>query len=80
MIALELVWGHGHPPRAIVVATIATLAVLDWISVSTRGTIPATRRRPPRPHCPDSYWAGYRKGHSDGQLFALIRERNPSRN
>lgn len=36
--------------------------------------------RPPRRHCPDSYWAGYRRGHADGQLFALICERRPSRN
>ena len=59
--------------------TAALLAVV-YVAVSPLGSRPGPRRRPPRPHCPDSYWAGYRKGHSDGQLFALIRERNPSRN
>jgi hypothetical protein len=58
----------------------AVLLAVVYVAVYTLGYLTGTRRRPPRPHCPDSYWAGYRKGHSDGQLFALIRERNPSRN
>lgn len=37
-------------------------------------------QRPPRPHCPQSYWAGYRKGHADGQQFATSIERTPSAN
>lgn len=36
MIAVELVWGHGYLAGAIVVALIATLAVLDWISEKDR--------------------------------------------
>lgn len=58
----------------------AVLLAVVYVAVYTLGYLTGTRRRPPRPHCPDSYWAGYRKGHSDGQLFALTRERNPSRN
>jgi hypothetical protein len=60
--------------------TVLLIIAVVYVAVYTLGYLTGTRRRPPRPHCPDSYWAGYRKGHSDGQLFALIRERNPSRN
>ncbi len=59
--------------------TVALAAVLVVVALVVGYRIGAVQR-PPRPRCPDSYWAGYRKGHSDGQLFALIRERNPSRN
>jgi hypothetical protein len=62
-----------------VAISITSAAVLVVVALVV-GHRTGARRRPPRPHCPDSYWAGYRKGHSDGQLFALIRERNPSRN
>jgi len=59
--------------------TVALAAVLVVVALVAGYRIGAVQR-PPRPRCPDSYWAGYRKGHADGQLFALIRERNPSRN
>lgn len=37
-------------------------------------------RRPPRAHDAQSYWAGYRRGHADGQQFATSIERTPSAN
>ena len=59
--------------------TVALAAVLVVVALFAGYRIGAVQR-PPRPRCPDSYWAGYRKGHADGQLFALICERRPSRN
>lgn len=61
---------------AVCAAVAAVLVVVALFAGYRIGAV----QRPPRPRCPDSYWAGYRKGHADGQLFALIRERNPSRN
>lgn len=59
--------------------TVAIAAVLVVVALVADYRI-GRAERPPRRHCPDSYWAGYRRGHADGQLFALIRERSPSRN
>lgn len=57
-----------------------TLVLIAVVAFIAGAVIWRRRPAPPRPHDAESYWAGYRRGFTDGCVNQAVLERTPSPN